>query len=75
MNELDFQARGTLIAAHHLHSDRYVILVDTGSDPHPYCVSTYTSSNGEWDSGTYTDDPKRAAQYFADKVKDQWEPV
>jgi hypothetical protein len=71
---IDFKARGELVAAHKCVSllgcisptddDKFVILVNTGSDPHPWVVSTYTSGCHEWDSGRYFGDYSQALSCY-----------
>lgn len=67
---IDFQARGELIAAHKYGENKFVILVNTHSDPHPWVVSTYTDGSPEWDSGSYTDQHQKALALFSEKVRD-----
>jgi hypothetical protein len=68
---IDFQGRGELIAAHKIrqatqpeNKAKFVILVNTHSDPHPWCVSTYTDSSCGWDSGRYFGEKVDAIQTF-----------
>jgi len=67
---IDFQARGELVAAHKYGSNKFVILVDTKSDPHPWCVSTYTNGSTEWDSGSYFGEKADAIRKFHELQED-----
>lgn len=70
--DIDYRASGKVIAAHALQHNRYIVLVNTGSNPQPWCVSKYTKGNKERESGTYFREHGDALKEFVKKVTDNY---
>jgi hypothetical protein len=71
---IDYQSDGTVIAAHKLQpirdNHRYIILVNTGSTPQPWCVSKYENGSPSRGSGTYFREHADALKEFTKQVTD-----
>lgn len=71
MDFINYQARGTLFAAHRTHPGKFIILVNTGSDTQPWVVSTYNNGATTWESGTYKSRHEDALKEFNEQVRDR----